>query len=45
VSTSIAQATFPETNRHVRWFMLAETLVLLLLIPGLASCIPHYFLG
>lgn len=47
VTTSIAQATFSETNRHVWWFMLAETLVLLLVIlfPGLASWIPHYFLG
>ena len=36
-----------EINRHVWWFMLAETLVLLLVIfiPGLASWIPHYFLG
>ena len=47
VTTSIAQATFSETNRHIWWFMLAETLVLLLviLIPGLASWIPRYFLG
>ena len=47
VTTSIAQTTFAETNRHVWWFMLAETLVLLLVIfiPGLASWIPHYFLG
>jgi len=47
VTTSIAQTTFSETNRHVWWFMLAETLVLLLVIfiPGLASWIPHYFLG
>jgi tripartite ATP-independent transporter DctM subunit len=47
VTTGIAQATFSETNRHVWWFMLAETLVLLLVIfiPGLASWIPHYFLG
>src|SRR5882724_10183275 len=39
VTTSIAQTTFSETNRHVWWFMLAETLVLLLVIfiPGLAS--------
>jgi tripartite ATP-independent transporter DctM subunit len=47
VTTSIAKTTFSETNRHVWWFMLAETLVLLLVIfiPGLASWIPHYFLG
>jgi tripartite ATP-independent transporter DctM subunit len=47
VTTSIAQASFSETNRHVWWFMAAETLVLLLVIfvPGLASWIPHYFLG
>ena len=47
VTTSIAQTTFRETNRHVWWFMLAETLVLVLVIfiPGLASWIPHYFLG
>lgn len=47
VTTSIAKTTFAETNRHVWWFMLAETLVMLLiiLIPGLASWIPTYFLG
>ena len=47
VTSSIAQASFSETNRHVWWFMLAEVLVLLLVIfiPGLASWIPHYFLG
>lgn len=47
ITTSIAQATFAETNRHVWWFMLAETLVLLLVIfiPGLASWLPGYFLG
>lgn len=47
VTTSIAQTSFMEVNRHVWWFMLAETLVLLLVIfiPGLASWIPHYFLG
>ena len=47
VTTSIAQTTYAEVNRHVWWFMLAEILVLLLviLIPGLASWIPHYFLG
>ena len=47
VTSRIAQASFSETNRHVWWFMLAEVLVLLLVIfiPGLASWIPHYFLG
>ena len=47
VTTSIAKTTFAETNRHIWWFMLAEVLVLLLVIfiPGLASWIPHYFLG
>jgi tripartite ATP-independent transporter DctM subunit len=47
VTTSIAKASYAEVNRHVWWFMLAETLVLLLVIffPGLASWIPHYFLG
>jgi tripartite ATP-independent transporter DctM subunit len=47
VTTSIAKTTFAETNRHVWWFMLAETLVMVLviLIPGLASWIPTYFLG
>ena len=47
VTTSIAQTSFSEVNRHVWWFMLAETLVLMLVIfiPGLASWIPHYFLG
>ena len=47
VTTSIAQTTFAEVNRHVWWFMLAEILVLMLVIfiPGLASWIPHYFLG
>jgi tripartite ATP-independent transporter DctM subunit len=47
VTTSIAKTTFAETNRHVWWFMLAETLVMVLVIlfPGLASWIPTYFLG
>jgi tripartite ATP-independent transporter DctM subunit len=47
VTTSIAQTTYAEVNRHVWWFMLAEVLVLLLVIfiPGLASWIPHFFLG
>ncbi len=47
VTTSIAQCSYAEVNRHVWWFMLAETLVLLLVIfiPGLASWIPRYFLG
>ncbi len=47
VTTAIAQCSFAETNRRVWWFMLAETLVLLLVIfiPGLAGWIPHYFPG
>ncbi len=47
ITTGIARASYMEVNRHVWWFMLAETLVLLLVIffPGLASWIPHYFLG
>jgi TRAP-type C4-dicarboxylate transport system permease large subunit len=47
ITTSIAQTSFTEVNRHVWWFMLAETLVMLMVIyvPGLASWIPHYFLG
>ncbi|MEO7150930.1 MAG: TRAP transporter large permease, partial [Burkholderiaceae bacterium] len=47
VTTSIAQCSYAEVNRHVWWFMLAEVLVLLLVIfiPGLASWIPHHFLG
>jgi tripartite ATP-independent transporter DctM subunit len=47
VTTSIAKTKLSETNRHVWWFMAAETLVmgLIILIPGLASWIPTYFLG
>jgi tripartite ATP-independent transporter DctM subunit len=47
VTTSIAQTSYAEVNRHVWWFMLAEVLVLVLviLVPGLASWIPHLFLG
>ncbi len=47
ITTSIAQTTFAEVNRHVWWFMLAETLVLVMviLVPGLASWLPRYFLG
>ncbi|HSE79858.1 MAG TPA: TRAP transporter large permease [Alphaproteobacteria bacterium] len=47
VTTSIAKASFDETNRHVWPFMAAEVLVMLLVIfiPGLASWIPTYFLG
>ena len=47
VTTGIAQTSFAEVNRHVWWFMLAEIIVLLLVIfiPGLASWIPHHFLG
>lgn len=45
ITTSIAQTTYSEVNRHVWWFMLAETLVMLMVIyiPGLASGIPRYF--
>lgn len=47
VTTSIAKTALSETNRHVWWFMGAETLVMILVImvPGLASWIPTYFLG
>ncbi len=47
ITTSIARASYMEVNRHVWWFMLAETLVLVLVIlfPGLSSWIPRYFLG
>ena len=47
VTTSIAQCSFAEVSRHVWWFMLAEILVLLLVIfvPGIATWIPHHFLG
>ncbi len=47
ITTSIARASYREVNRHVWWFMLAETLVLLLVIfvPGLSSWIPRAFLG
>ena len=47
VTTSIAKTPIDETNKHVWTFMLAETLVLLLVIlfPGLSSWIPKYFLG
>jgi tripartite ATP-independent transporter DctM subunit len=46
VTTSIAKTPIDQTNRHVWSFMLAEILVLLLviLIPGLSSWIPNYFL-
>jgi len=45
ITSGIAQASYMEVNRHVWWFMLAETLVMLLVIfiPGLASWIPRYF--
>jgi tripartite ATP-independent transporter DctM subunit len=45
ITSSIAKATYSEVNRHVWWFMLAETLVMLLVIfvPGLATWIPRYF--
>lgn len=47
ITTGIAQCSFSEVNRHVWWFMLAETLVLLavIFVPGLASWLPRYFLG
>jgi tripartite ATP-independent transporter DctM subunit len=47
VTTSIARTPIDQTNKHVWTFMLAETLVLLLviLLPGLSSWIPTYFLG
>ena len=47
VTTSIAKTPIDQTNKHVWTFMLAETLVLLLVIlfPGLSSWIPTYFLG
>jgi tripartite ATP-independent transporter DctM subunit len=47
ITTSIAKCPIDQTNRHVWTFMLAETLVLVLviLIPGLSSWIPSYFLG
>jgi tripartite ATP-independent transporter DctM subunit len=46
ITTSIAKTPIDQTNRHVWTFMLAETLVLVLviLIPGLSSWIPTYFL-
>jgi len=46
ITTSIAKTPIDQTNRHVWTFMLAETLVLALviLIPGLSSWIPSYFL-
>ena len=45
ITSSIAKATYSEVNRHVWWFMLAETLVMLMVIfiPGLASWIPHFY--
>ena len=47
VTTSIAKTTYAETNRLVWWFMLAETIamVLVIFITGLAAWLPHYFLG
>jgi tripartite ATP-independent transporter DctM subunit len=47
VTTSIARTPIDETNRHVWTFILAEVIVLVLviLIPGLSSWIPTYFLG
>ncbi|HEY3077601.1 MAG TPA: TRAP transporter large permease [Burkholderiales bacterium] len=47
VTTNIAQTTLDDTNRHVWTFFTAECLVLVLviLVPGLSSWIPRYFLG
>ena len=47
VATSIAGCTYAETIRYCWAFILAEVAVLLMvaLIPGLASWIPRYFLG
>ena len=47
VTTSIAQCSYGEVNRHIWWFLLAEILVLLLVIfvPGVATFLPHKFLG
>jgi tripartite ATP-independent transporter DctM subunit len=47
VTTNIAQTTLDDTNSHVWTFFTAECAVLLLviLIPGLSSWIPRYFLG
>ena len=47
VATSIAGCKYNETIRYCWAFILAEVAVLLLVVlwPGLASFIPHYFLG
>ena len=47
VTTNIAGTTLDDTNRHVWTFFSAECLVLLLviLIPGLSTWIPRFFLG
>jgi tripartite ATP-independent transporter DctM subunit len=47
ITTSIAKCSFSEVNRHVWWFMLAETLVLLMVIfiPGMSTWIPRHYLG
>ncbi len=47
ITTSIAKCSFSEVNKHVWWFMLAETLVLLLVIfiPDMATWIPRHYLG
>ena len=47
ITTSIAKCSFSEVNKHVWWFMLAETLVLLLVIfiPDMATWIPRNYLG
>ena len=47
ITTSIAKCSFSEVNRHVWWFMLAETLVLLMVIfvPAMSTWIPRHYLG
>ena len=47
VATSIAGCKYSETIRYCWAFILAEVVVLLMvaLVPGLASWIPRYFLG
>jgi TRAP-type C4-dicarboxylate transport system permease large subunit len=46
ITTSIAKTPIDQTDRHAWTFMLAETLVLVLviLIPGLSSSMPSYVL-
>jgi TRAP-type C4-dicarboxylate transport system permease large subunit len=47
VATSIAGCKYSETIRYCWAFIIAEVVVLLMvaLVPGLASWIPRYFLG